>query len=335
MTMQPAGPELAETESFAERSAEDAPTIAGRSPASLAWSRLRRDRVTFAALVLLVIAAIIGLLAPLMLKIGWIDPYTFHQNLVGGIGSVPTGRLGGISGSHWLGVEPQTGRDVLSRVVYGITLSLLLAISATTVSVVIGTIFGLISGYLGRWPDFWISRTVDLVLAFPQLLMLLALSSVIQDRITALGVPAGNTTAGAYLILVLGFFGWPYFARVVRGQVLSLREREFIEAAKSVGATRRRIYFKELLPNLWAPILIFFTLNVPVNISTEAALSYLGVGIRAPTPTLGNVLTDSSTFATADFTFFFLPALVIFLLVLGFNLLGDGLRDALDPKSSR
>ncbi|MCW2491198.1 MAG: peptide transporter permease [Frankiales bacterium] len=335
MSVTPAGPELAETEEFADHLAADSTKIAGRTPWQLARARVRRDRTTMIAFVILCVAVLTALVAPVLSKFGILQPYTQHQDLVGGLGSNPTGSFGGVSASHWLGVVPQTGWDLLSRLILGITLSLLIATSATVLSLVLGTIAGLISGFLGKWPDFWISRTMDLVLAFPQLLMLLALSSVIIDRITSLGVPAGNPSHIVYLILVLGFFGWPYFARIIRGQVLSLREREFIEAAKSIGASNRRIYFKELLPNLWAPILIYFTLNLPTNISAEAALSYLGVGVQSPTPTLGSVLTDASTYASSDPTFFLAPGITIFILVISFNLFGDGLRDALDPKSNR
>ncbi|MCW2539852.1 MAG: transporter permease [Frankiales bacterium] len=338
MSVTPMGPDVVEAETVVSDDSSDVSVeqaIAGRTPWQLAWARIRRDRTSMVALVILVIAIVVALLAPIMVAVGLLKPYETHQNLVQGIGSIPTGAFGGISSHHWLGVVPGTGWDLLSRIILGITLSLLIAFCATLVSLVLGTLAGLISGYLGRWPDFWISRGMDLVLAFPQLLMLLALSPVIVDRITKFGVPTGNPSRIVYLIFVLGFFGWPYFARIIRGQVLSLREREFIEAAKSIGASNRRIYFKELLPNLWAPILIYFTLNLPVNISAEAALSFLGVGVQSPTPTLGSVLTDAASYSTADPVFFFAPGIVIFILVLSFNLLGDGLRDALDPKSSR
>jgi peptide/nickel transport system permease protein len=210
---------------------------------------------------------------------------------------------------------------------------MIVATLATAFSITVGTVLGIVSGYLGGAADFWIGRFIDLVLSFPQLLMLLALSPVLIDRIVAVGVPAGNPANLAYLVFVLGFFGFPYFARIIRGQTLSLREREFVEASRSLGARNQRIWFRELLPNLWAPILVYTTLTLPANISAEAALSFLGVGIKAPTPTLGNILTDSVNYITADPMYFFLPGLFIFLLVLSFNLMGDGLRDALDPKS--
>jgi peptide/nickel transport system permease protein len=335
MSVVPQGPEVIEAESVAEQFVDDSRKIAGRTPWQLARARVRKDRTTMVAFVVVCIAAGIAIAAPILAAFGVLKPYKTNQSLVTGLGSIPTGRFGGISLTHLLGVVPGTGWDLLSRIILGITLSLLIATSATLLSLILGALAGLISGYLGKWPDFWISRATDLVLAFPQLLVLLALSSVIVDRIHSLGVPEGNPSRIVFLILVLGIFGWPYFARIIRGQVLSLREREFIEAAKSIGASNRRIYFKELLPNLWAPILIYFTLNLPTNISAEAALSFLGVGVQSPTPTLGSVLTDAASYSTSDPMFFFAPGMVIFILVLSFNLLGDGLRDALDPKSSR
>jgi peptide/nickel transport system permease protein len=317
-----------------EETAETA-QIVGRSPWQIAKARLRRDKVSMAALIVVCLFLLMALAAPVLDKLGVIDPQTFHNDLVTGLGSVPNGAFGGASLAHPFGVEPQTGRDVLSRLVAGVTLSMFIAISATIMSVIIGTVLGIISGFMGKWVDFGIGRGMDLVLAFPQLLMLLALSPVLIDRITALGVPAGNPSAVAYLIIVLGFFGWPFFARIIRGQVLSLREREFVEASKSLGAKSPRIWFTELLPNLWAPILVYTTLILPTNVSAEAALSYLGVGVKAPTPTLGNILTDSVNFLAPDPMYFFLPGLFIFAFVLACNLLGDGLRDALDPKADR
>jgi peptide/nickel transport system permease protein len=150
-----------------------------------------------------------------------------------------------------------------------------------------------------------------------------------------LHVPEGAVAQGLFVILVLGFFGWTGTARLIRGQVLSLREREFVDAAKLFGASRRRIWFKELLPNLWAPILVYGTLVLPAYVSAEAALSFLGVGIKPPTPTLGNILANSVNYASSVPIFFLVPGLAIATVVLSFNLLGDGLRDALDPKADR
>ncbi|HEY7048695.1 MAG TPA: ABC transporter permease [Jatrophihabitantaceae bacterium] len=309
--------------------------VAGRSPAQIAWRRLRHDTVSMIALVMCILFALLAIAAPFMASAKILQPYTFHNNLIGGLGSMPTGGWGGIGWSHWFGVEPQTGRDVFSRVVLGVSFSLLIATTATLLSVLIGGTLGIISGYMGRSTDFWISRFMDLILCFPQTLMLLALSPVLKQRITDLGVPAGTPTSAVYLILVLGFFSGPYFGRIMRGQVLSLRNREFVEAARSLGASRRRIWVRELLPNLWAPLIVFASLTLPLNVSAEAALSFLGVGLQAPTPSLGNILFNSVNFYSADPAFFYLPGITLVLIVLSFNLLGDGLRDALDPKSTR
>ncbi len=309
--------------------------IVGRSPWQIARSRLRRDKVSMVCLVIVCFYVVIAVAAPILQKVGVIDPYATHGSLLSLADGMPAGNWGGVSPAHPFGVEPQTGRDVLSRIVGGITQSMLIASMATLFSLVLGSVIGIISGYTGKWVDFWLGRFIDLVLAFPQLLMLLALSVVLIQKITSLGVPAGAPSQIVYLIVVLGFFGFPFFARIIRGQVLSLREREFVEASRSLGARGYRIWFTELLPNLWAPILVYGTLIFPTNVSAEAALSFLGVGVPAPTPTLGNILTDAVTFLASDPVFFWLPALAIFLLVLSANLLGDGLRDALDPKSDR
>jgi len=318
---------------------EETSKIVGRSPWQIARGRLVRDKVSMLAFTVVCLYAVVALAAPILQKLGVIDPYEGHSSGPGNLLSLedgmPLGKFGGVSASHWFGVEPQSGRDLLSRLVLGVTLSMLIAVSATVFSIVVGTVVGIISGYMGGAVDFIFGRILDLILAFPQLLMLLALSIVLIEKITNLGVPAGNPSRVVYLILVLGFFGFPYFARIIRGQVLSLREREFVEAARSLGARGPRIWFTELLPNLWAPILVYTSLILPANVSTEAALSFLGVGVGVPTPTLGNVLTDSVNFLIPDPTYFLLPGLAIFLIVLSFNLLGDGLRDALDPKSDR
>lgn len=310
--------------------------ITGRTPWQLARARLRRDKITMVVLAVVALAIVLAILAPILSIIGVLDPETFHPELIdGNTGGLPLDGGGGLSLQHPLGVEPGTGRDVLSRIALGMTFSMTVALSATLITVVLGTVMGLVAGLLGGKTDFFISRIIDMVLSFPVTLMLLALSGMFIDIITKAGVPAGNPSNGAYIVLVLGLFGWPTIARIIRGQVLSLREREFIEAARSLGASNRRIYFKELLPNLWAPLLVYGTLVMPAYISAEAALSFLGVGIKPPTPTLGNLLTYSVNYAAADVTFFLFPAIAIAILVLSFNLMGDGLRDALDPKADR
>jgi peptide/nickel transport system permease protein len=309
--------------------------IEGRTPWQLARMRLRRDRLSMIALTISCLVVLMGVLAPILGALGILKPYDFNPELIDpALGGYPIGPLGGMSWTHPLGVEPGTGRDTLSRVALGLTFSLIVALSATLIAVVVGTVLGLIAGLLGSWADWSISRFADMVLAFPLVLMLLALSGMFIEVIGKV-VPNDNVATGMYIIFVLGFFGWPVFARIIRGQVLSMREREFIEAARSLGASNARIYFKELLPNLWAPILVYGTLVLPAYVSAEAALSFLGVGIKPPTPTLGNILANSVNYASSVPVFFLVPGLAIATVVLSFNLLGDGLRDALDPKADR
>ena len=315
----------------------DTAAVAGQSPTRLAVDRFRHDKLSMISFVVVVLYLLAAIAAPFLVKFGVLDPTTFHQELTDpSTGGIPIGRLGGVSWEHPLGVEPSTGRDVLSRLWYGVTFSLAIALSAALISIVVGAVLGIISGFTGGWTDAFIGRFIDLTLSFPVTLMLLALSSIgIQLMADLLpGKFSDPLPNGAYVVVVLGAFGWPGIARIIRGQVLTVREREFVDAAVLLGASRSRIYFKEILPNLWAPLLVTFTLTMPAYISAEAALSYLGVGIHPPTPTLGNVLKGSINYSTADFFFFFTPAFLIMIIVVSFNLLGDGIRDALDPKTA-
>jgi peptide/nickel transport system permease protein len=317
--------------------ADGAVAIKGRSPGQIVWRRLRQDRLTMIALGSSIFFVVLAAIAPLLAKLGWLNPDQTHPELVQGLGSMPEGFMGGVSSSHWLGVEPGTGRDLLSRIVTGMTTSLTVALLATIFSVVVGTVIGIVAGFAGGRVDWLLSRFMDLVLSFPSTLMLLSLQAVLVTQIaSAMGQPASAPPPKiAFMVLVLGFFGFPFFARIIRGQVLSLREREFVEAARSLGARRGRIYFKELLPHLWAPLLVYTTLVLPANISAEAALGFLGVGLNPPTASLGAILNDTVAYALPDPAYFFFPGATVFLLVLSFNLLGDGLRDALDPKAGR
>lgn len=318
---------------------EGSQEIAGRSPFQLAMGRLRKDTLSMVSLVIVVVVVLLAILAPILVHFDILDPYTYHNEGAGNLldsDTLPVGGWGGISSHHWLGVEPGTGRDAMARFWYGITFSLLIGLAASLFSIIVGSVLGIIAGFSGGWIDAIIGRVVDLTLSFPQTLMLLALSTTglifVQQY---LHVPSGPPAQATYTILVLGLFGWPQSTRIVRGQVLSLREREFVDAAVLLGASRWRLYFKEILPNLWAPILVLFTLLMPAYVSAEAALSYLQVSIKPPTPTLGNVLSDSLQYAQSDLVYFLTPAILIAVIVVSFNLLGDGLRDALDPKANR
>ena len=304
--------------------------IEGRSLGQLAWMRLRRDKVAIAGGVVIVFLILVAIIGPHFVQ----DPTTFHSDLIDPTLSGPKGHWGGISLAHPLGVEPVNGRDMLSRVVNGAQVSLLIAVLATALAVVIGVVMGVISGYFGGWVDAAIARLMDIFLAFPLLVFAIALVGVLPNSMTVFFVRLqGNNLQKVLLIFIIGFFAWPYMGRIIRGQTLSLREREFVDAARSLGARGPYILSRELLPNLVGPILVYSTLLIPTNILFEAALSYLGVGITPPQPTWGRMLSDALQYFQIDPMFMIIPGLAIFITVLAFNLFGDGLRDALDPKS--
>jgi peptide/nickel transport system permease protein len=304
--------------------------VAGRSPWRIAWQRLRRDRVALGGAAVVVLLVVVALGAPLIVAVLGHPPQEFHYWKVDPDLQVPIGGFGGVSGDFLFGAEPVNGRDLFSRVVYGSRISLLIAFLATLVSTVIGTVLGVVAGFFGGWVDTLISRIMDVFLAFPILLFAIALAGVVPDQ--AFGLQ-GDTLRIALIVFIVGFVNWPYIGRIVRGQAMGLREREFVDAARSLGASTPRILFTEMLPNLVAPILVYTTLLIPTNILFEAALSFLGVGIRPPTPTWGGMLADATQWYQIAPHFMLFPGLAIFITVLAFNLLGDGLRDALDPRS--
>jgi peptide/nickel transport system permease protein len=305
--------------------------IQGRSLGQIAWLRLRRDKVALAGAAIVILLMLVAIFAPLITKAVGQPPNLYHEDLVDTeTGTLaPIGTFGGISWDHLMGVEPRTGRDIFARVVYGARVSLLIAFLATLLSVAIGTTMGIIAGFFGGWVDAFISRLMDIFLAFPLLVFALALAGVIPDQ--AFGLK-GNGLRIALLIFLVGFFNWPYIGRIIRGNTLSLREREFVDAARSLGARRPYILFTELLPNLMGPILVYSTLIIPTNILFEAALSFLGVGVNPPLATWGGMLSDAVAYYTMPH-FMFWPGMAIFITVLSFNLFGDGLRDALDPRA--
>jgi peptide/nickel transport system permease protein/oligopeptide transport system permease protein len=305
--------------------------IEGRSLWRISWTRLKRDKIAMAGGVVVVLLILMALFAPLIVKVLGDPPNEFHQDLIDTQGGTlaPIGTFGGMSRDHLLGLEPVNGRDIFSRVVYGSRISLLIAFFATLLSVAIGTTMGIVAGFFGGWVDAVISRLMDMFLAFPLLVFAIALAGVMPD--TAFGLE-GNTLRVALLVFIIGFFNWPYIGRIIRGQTLSLREREYVDAARSLGARRGYILFVEILPNLLGPILVYATLLIPTNILFEAALSFLGVGVRPPTATWGGMLSDAVAFYTMPH-FMLWPGVAIFVTVLAFNLFGDGLRDALDPRA--
>lgn len=309
-------------------------TVTGRSPAALAWRRFRRNKVAMVGGIVSAIIILIAAAAPLLTMWFGLDPLKLDGGALNSFGT-PIGKFGGVSWEHWLGVEPGTGRDILARLIYGARTSLFVALVATFLTTSFGVLMGLLAGYRRGWVDAVIGRSMDLMLAFPSLLLMIALFAPMTQRLESLGFPQGNPARLAYIILILSFFGWVYIARIIRGQVLSMREREFVDAAKASGAGTWYMVRRQLLPNLWAPIIVYATLTLPGYVAVEATLSYLGIGVLPPTPTWGAMLSDSVRYYRNDPFYLFIPGTALVILVLAFNLFGDGLRDALDPKSDR
>jgi ABC-type dipeptide/oligopeptide/nickel transport system permease subunit len=312
--------------------AEPEPTgaIAGRTPWQLAWARLRRDRVAMGAAVLLVLLVLLAVFAPVFAHLTGHPPNQQYRTGKGAGLSLDNFPVGP-NGSFWLGAD-DLGRDVLVRTLYGARISLLVGVAATAIALVVGSLVGVVAGYFGGRIDAVLSRVIDIFLSFPFLVTALTLVTLNKDK---LGQP--RISPVWVIILVVALFGWTYFARLVRGQVLALREREFIEAARSLGASSWRIMRVDVLPNLVAPVTVYATLQIPVNIVLEATLSFLGVGVQAPTASWGSMLADAQSSDTYTIAPWFLlaPSVALLLTVLAFNLLGDGLRDALDPRAAR
>ena len=276
----------------------------------------------------------LSLFAPVVCKILGIDPDELNLDLIDSSG-VPTLPNGGISWEHPLGLTPGIGRDLLANLLYGSRISFLVAFLTTGLAIFIGLIVGIVGGYFRGRIDDYLGRFTDFLLAFPAFFMIVALSEPMVARIQETGIAQGNSARVIFLIFFLSFFGWPGFSRLVRSQVLSLRERDFVTAAQAMGASRKRIIFKELMPNLWAPVIVVVSLSLPGYLAAEAVFSFLGIGIQPPATTWGILLDNARRFVTVYPNFFLITAGSLVLVVLAFNLVGDALRDALDPRSER
>jgi ABC-type dipeptide/oligopeptide/nickel transport system permease subunit len=298
--------------------------ITARSPLQLFWRRFRADKVAMASGIFIILLIIVAIAAPLIVKLlGLPGPNVQDPNATDAFGA-PLGP----SASHPFGVD-QVGRDVLSRVIYGARVSLEVGILGTAVATVIGTFFGLLAGFYRGWMDTIVSRIVDVFLAFPVLVLGLGIGAACGVR----GCAGGLIQPGIVTVLfIIAISSFTYIARIARGQVLSLREKEFVEASRSLGASNRRILFRELLPNLVAPLIVYSSLLIPTNILLEAALSYLGVGIRPPTASWGQMISDATPIFNTAWWYMVFPGVALLLTVLAFNLVGDGLLDALNPR---
>ncbi|MFE4265296.1 ABC transporter permease [Streptomyces sp. NPDC056883] len=285
--------------------------------------RLRSRPSAVAAAAVLALLVLLAIAAPLFAHLTGQDPNAYHDELVDSArGGVPLGSFGGISGEHWLGVEPGTGRDLFTRLLYGARISLLVALGATLVQVLVGVAVGLAAGLGGRFAGQLVSRVTDVMIALPMLVIAIALTAV---------VPSGFPRP-LLLILVIGLLDWGGLARMVRAQTLSLKELDFVDAARLSGNGTLRIARRELLPSLAAPVITLAAIKVPTAMVVEASLSFLGVGVKPPTPSWGQMLSSAQTWFRADPAYVLLPAGLLFVTVLAFTVLGDAVRTALDPR---
>ena len=396
--MSTGAPELLQEAGSAPAVEGESAAIAARSPLQLFWRRLRQDKVALVALCFILLLIFVAIFAPLIVKLAGARPpneqSTKYFDQFGSPSGPGPGKI--------LGVD-DLGRDVFSRVLYGARVSLEVAFIATFLIVVIGVVMGMIAGYYRGWIDTVLSRSMDVMLAFPVLLLALGLGAacsfgkgcipvnyhhvarvlivlsllcaalsvgwlLISHRraggeadkleprdfllrlmpwalllfIALLGLlllptrtPGIITPGLPVVIFVISFAGWPYMARIIRGQVLSIREKEFVEAARSLGASDTRILFRHILPNLVAPIIVYTTLLIPTNILFEAALSFLGIGIQPPTASWGSMISDATGIFDTAWWFMTFPGVALLLTVLSFNLVGDGLQDALNPRTQQ
>jgi peptide/nickel transport system permease protein len=301
--------------------------VTARSPLQLFWRRFKADRVALISAAIIIFMIIVAIGAPLFVKLLGLPGPNVNDTAALDVFGSPTGP----SAAHPFGVD-ELGRDVLSRVIYGARVSLEVGIIGTAIATVIGTVFGLLAGFYRGWVDTLLMRAVDVFLSFPVLVLGLGIGAACGVR----GCLSGLIEPGlGTVIFIIALLSFTYIARIVRGQVLSLREKEFVEAARSLGASNNRILFREILPNLMAPLIVYSSLLIPTNILLEAALSFLGVGIRPPEASWGQMIADATaTFNTAWWYMVF-PGAALLITVLAFNLLGDGLLDALNPRADR
>jgi peptide/nickel transport system permease protein len=337
----------------AELAQEEPGAIRGRSPWYLAWRRLRRNYFAFAALALFILIVALCLAAPLYAShvahtgpndehvVGTVDVNGVPTNIVsvGGVikgklvASIPIGPTWFSAGGKYVLGADTLGRDVAVRLLYGGRNSLLVGIGSSGICVFFAVVLALLAGYFGGWIDFVISRFFDLFYAFPVVLLGIALGSALAvNGFHHFGL---NIQSGSLWIplLVISYVLIPYVGRPLRGQVLSLREKEFVEASISQGATPLRVMFSDLLPNIMSSVLVFFTLIIANNIVLEAALSFLGAGVQDPTPSWGKLIALGQQLIVTRPVLALAPGIAIILTVLSLNIFGDGLRDALDPRA--
>ncbi|MEV6764698.1 ABC transporter permease [Streptomyces sp. NPDC051105] len=297
----------------------------GASGARQFWRRLRTQRAALVAAAVVALLVLVALAAPLLTAVEGQDPTTYHPSLIDSArGGVPIGSFGGIGADHWLGVEPQTGRDLFARLVYGARVSLGVALAATVIQVLLGLVIGVAAALGTGWVDQLLSRFTDIFVAMPLMVMSLALLAIVPQ----------SFPRPVLVTLVIGLIAWGNTAKIVRAQTLTLKGLDYVAAARLSGWGTWRIASRELLPGLAAPVITYASILIPVNISTEAALSFLGIGVKPPTPSWGQMLTAADVWYQAAPQYLLLPAGALFVTVLALTVLGDGVRIALDPRAA-
>jgi ABC-type dipeptide/oligopeptide/nickel transport system permease subunit len=293
--------------------------IKGRSPFALAFDRLRRDRGAMISLAVIILIILMAIAAPLF---GVLTGHGPNHQYRGLNALSASGQPHGPSSTFWFGTDDQ-GRDVLVRTAYGARISLVVGIGATAITIIVGVLVGLVTGYFGGIVDTVLARIIDMVLSIPYLLFAISLIAILGK-------------INIWLVMfVIAAFGWASVGRIIRGQVISMREREYVEAARSLGASDWRIIFVDILPNVIAPAIVFSTLLLPVSVLSEAALSYLGIGVPPPTADWGQMISDAQPLYQVAWWYLLFPSLALLITTLAFNIFGDGVRDAFDPRSDR
>lgn len=288
--------------------------IRARGPWQLAFERLRHDRAAIASAVTILFALVVALAAPLIAQLTGHSPIEQFTET----GLSPSGIPVGPGAEFWLGTDG-LGRDVLVRIAYGTRVSLLVGVLASALAVLTGAVVGIAAGWHGGAVDTVLSRLMDVVLSLPFLVLALALAALVGP---SLGVS----------IFLIAFFSWASVGRVVRAEARAIREREYVQAARALGASSTRIMFVEMLPVVSATVIVYATLLIPSSIAFEATLSFLGLGVPPPTPTWGNMLTDAMAYYKVAWWLLLFPGAALLGITYAFNVLGDGVRDALDPK---
>lgn len=313
---------------------EEEQGIAQRTPKQIAWGRFKRNKIGVYSAFATIFFLACALFAPLITRAFGVNNKDRYEGTLDEF-AMPIGRFGGISWDHPLGVEPGTGRDVFALLIYGSRISFLVAIISTVTAIGIGMIVGIATGYFRGKIDSTVGRVADFLLSFPSTFMIIALSLPLVQRVESLGIAQDNAARIVVLVVFLAFFGWTGFYRLIRSQAMQLRERDFVMAAQAMGASSWRIITKEILPNLWPTAIVFTSLSLPGYIAAEATFSFLGVGVQAPESTFGLVLSDAIGYWRDDPAYLLIPSAILIAIVLSLNLLGDAVRDALDPKAGR